>query len=147
MFRILFVFGVFLSSYAEDESSSVTFLDQTQGMAVELIKWPLEHIVQPVFNTLLLPIKPPLRYTFEKKVVERGVDLLTFGRQNNINIFPTMKLLSGRNTSLGLSYIHRSLFYKNRDRFTLKYRGMLDRDWTLSSSYQKKRFFIQKALW
>ena len=129
---------------AEDKTDSVTFFDHTQGIAVKLVKWPLENVVQPAFNTLLLPIKPPLRYTFEEKVIERGVDLLTFGGGKNINVFPTMKLLSGRNTSLGLSYIHRSLFYKDRDRFSLKFAAMLDRDWTLSSSYLKKDLLAQK---
>lgn len=85
----------------QDSSSSLSF--------AEIISWPFIHVVQPVFGMLVYPVAAPLHYAIDNGVIDKAVDLITFGEKRNILIYPVMNLKPGSTTMLGFCYRHRNL--------------------------------------
>lgn len=76
----------------------------------EIISWPFIHVIQPVFGMLVYPISAPLHYAFDNGVADKAVDLITFGENRNILIYPVFNLKPGTSTMIGVCYRHRNMF-------------------------------------
>jgi hypothetical protein len=78
----------------------------------EIISWPFIHVIQPVFGMLVYPVAAPLHYALDNGVADKAVDLITFGENRNILIYPVFNLKPGSSTMIGMCYRHRNLFQK-----------------------------------
>ena len=85
----------------QETSSSLSFWN--------IISWPFIHVVQPFFGALVYPVAAPLHYAFDNGVLDKAVELITFGENKNILIYPVMNLKPGTATMLGFCYRHRNL--------------------------------------
>lgn len=120
------------TSASDEESSSFGFKD--------VVSWPLEHILQPIFGVAVYPVAQPIHYAFDNGVIEKSVDLITFGENKNILIYPAMNLKPGSSTMLGAVYRHRSIFL-NRDYLVLEPYYFANGDWYLGFRYTKQDIF------
>ena len=59
---------------------------------------------------LVYPISAPLHYAFDNGVADKAVDLITFGENRNILIYPVFNLKPGTSTMIGVCYRHRNMF-------------------------------------
>ena len=112
---LMLVGALSLPVYADDaadknQASQEAVQSPASSMSfTEIISWPFIHIVQPVFGLLVYPVAAPLHYAFDNGVVDKAVDLVTFGEKRNILIYPVMNLKPGTSTMLGVCYRHRNL--------------------------------------
>lgn len=102
-----------------------------------LWKWPLDYIIQPVLNVLIYPIATPIDYAVKNGVIERSVDLITFGERKNIFIYPSFNLKPGASTELGVVYRHRSVFL-DRDYLVLQGEFFANGDLAFDTRYTKQ---------
>lgn len=106
----------------------------------DYVAWPFIHILQPIFGIAVYPIAQPIHYAFDNGVIDKSVDLITFGKEKNILLYPTMNLKPGSSTMLGFSYRHRSMLL-NRDYFVLEPQYFANGDIYVSLRYAKQNLF------
>ena len=102
--------------------------------------WPFNHIVQPLFDAAVFPFAGPIHYAVKYNVIETGVDMVAFGKNKNIFIYPTMNLKPGASTSLGFSYRHRNML-QEKDYFYFGGNYYANGDWDMDSRYTKRNLF------
>lgn len=71
--------------------------------------WPFENVIQPLLNGLIYPIAKPIDYIFSNGVVDKSVELITFGEKKNALIYPSFNFKPGSSTAIGFNYRHRNL--------------------------------------
>lgn len=113
----------------EQENSDVNWKD--------FLAWPFIHIFQPVFNVLVYPVAQPIHYAVDNGVIEKSVDLITFGENRNILLYPVMNLKPGSATMLGATYRHRSIVLP-KDYVVLETQFFANGDWYVSARYSKQ---------
>ena len=103
----------------------------------EIISWPFIHLIQPFFGTLVYPVAAPLHYVFDNGVVDKAVELITFGENRNIFIYPVCNLKPGSTTMLGMSYRHRNILFQ-RDYAVLEGNYFANSDISFRLRYSKQ---------
>ena len=102
--------------------------------------WPFNNVIQPALNGLIYPIAKPVDYAFENDIIQKSVDLITFGEKRNILIYPGFNLKPGSQTMLGLTYRHRGILL-NRDYLVLQGGYFANGDVEFSARYTKQALF------
>ena len=83
---------------------------------LQVVTWPLEVVVAPVVKGLIYPVKPPLRYFLNENVIDRTIELISFGQNDRIMLYPTMNLAPGTGSSVGLTMRYKSVFGRPTER-------------------------------
>ena len=143
-FFSLFFIGFFSISFAETQEEPQSETSSRLEELKNFISWPFIHIIQPVFSIAIYPIAEPLLYAFHTGVIEKGVDLITFGEKRNIQIYPTLNLKPGPSTMLGAFYRH-SGFITSNDYFVLSASAYSNSDIYFYLRYSQKRLFDDKT--
>ncbi len=113
LLTLLVLVGVLnMPAHAKKSHEAVQDTSSSSMSFAEIISWPFIHLIQPFFSSLVYPISAPLHYAFDNGVVDKAVDMITFGEKRNILIYPVMNLKPGSNTMIGMSYRHRNLIQK-----------------------------------
>lgn len=102
--------------------------------------WTFNHIVQPALNGLIFPISAPIHYAVKNGVLEKSVDLITFGEKRNIMIYPSFNFKPGSNTLLGANYRHRG-FMLDKDYLVMQGAYYANGDLSYSLRYTKHALF------
>jgi hypothetical protein len=111
-------------------------LKNEKGLWGEILNFPFEYGIEPALKVALYPIRPPIDYINSTHMFDRVADLVQLGPENNIILFPALNLLSANGSVVGIRYIHKKLFQKERsDRLSMRYDQYLDDDWRFSVSY------------
>ena len=119
----------------DTSSGSMSFLD--------VVSWPFIHVVQPVFGMLVYPIAAPLHYAIDNGVADKAVDLITFGENRNILIYPVFNLKPGSSTMIGMCYRHRNLFQQG-DYGVFEGHYYANSDMDIKLRYSKQALFGKK---
>lgn len=97
----------------QKDSSTETASSEEKTSKVGVIRWlaglPLEYVVYPVFSGIVYPFSEPLKYAFDNGVIDKGIEIFTFGDEKNVMVYPTMNLKPGTSTMLGFTYRHSHL--------------------------------------
>lgn len=126
---------------ADSSQASENVVESSEGRgALYYIGWPFNHIIQPILNGVIFPVSAPLHYAFDNGIVEKSVNMITFGERKNVMIYPTMNLKPGSRTLLGLTYRHRSLVF-SKDYSVLQGEHYANGDWYVSWRYSKQQLF------
>lgn len=137
---VLFVALAFGADASVDDSIKV--VEQKRTKLVAAVAWPFEKVIQPTFNLLLYPLKPPLTYIMDNNVIDRGIGLITLGDRQQVMVYPTFNLKPGTNTSLGLTYRHRGLVSsENNDYWVNSYNQFINADWDFRTRYSWNELF------
>ncbi|MEO7425590.1 MAG: hypothetical protein ABI036_10415 [Fibrobacteria bacterium] len=100
---------------------------------LQAVTWPLEHVVAPTVKTLIYPAKPPLRYFLNENVIDRTIQLISFGEKDRIMIYPTMNLAPGTGSSVGTTLRYNSLFGRPTERLVAQGNIFVNGDFKLRS--------------
>lgn len=131
------------SDSAQEDSFLGEVFFETRSTATKVIAWPFENVIQPTLSAIIYPISPPIRYVFQEDIINRGLAFSSFGEDNNILIYPTLSLGSGAESSIGLSYIHKGIYFEGEDRSKLEIYRTIDDDWFQGASYSKFNFLTE----
>lgn len=97
-----------ISSSSESESQNHSEKEHSSWLG-NASSWTFNHIIQPVLNGLIYPVSAPIHYAFKNGIIEKSVDLITFGERKNILIYPSFNFKPGSRTLLGANYRHRGI--------------------------------------
>lgn len=125
---------------ADSSAGSSTDSSATEDSGInwkDFLAWPFIHILQPVFNVAVYPVAQPIHYAVDNGVIEKSVDLITFGERRNILLYPVMNLKPGTATMLGVTYRHRSIVLP-KDYVVLESQFFANGDWYVSARYSKQ---------
>ena len=139
LFLGLFLFFLINPAYADESEqsgdSTKVNIENNEGFL-----WSLSNFVQSVLNAAVYPVSAPVQYVINNGVMEKSVELVTFGEEKKIIVYPTMNLKPGSQTQLGMTYRHRSLFFE-RDYLVLQGSYYANGDVYLSDRYTKQEPF------
>lgn len=129
-------------SPAAEESKKEDNTDENteRPMWLDVLIWPLSHIVQPVLSAAVFPIATPLAYAFSNGVIDKGINLVSFGKEKNILIYPTFNLKPGATTQMAFVYRHRNLFI-DLNYLVMNFSLYANGDWSSTLRYSKKNIF------
>jgi outer membrane protein assembly factor BamA len=106
-----------------------------RSKTIKILAFPFEYILQPTLDFLVEPLVPPVDYIFQEDVIGKGIEFITFGKQREIRIYPILDYNETSESSFGLSYEHRNIFFQNKDNLTLSASKMLNSDQRMNSTY------------
>jgi hypothetical protein len=112
-----------------------------RSKAQMVVAWPFENVIQPVFGMFIMPIRPPLDYIMDEKVIDRAVSLITMGERNNIMLYPTYLMAPGTESMIGFTYRHQDFTEYSRDQFYFNAAAYVNADWSMTTRYQKDSLF------
>lgn len=125
------------SDSAEDARVDADETEEAGMSAADYFLWPLSHIVQPALNALVFPFSAPIHYAVKNHVIEKGVEMVTFGPKRNIFIYPTFNLKPGSRTMVGVDYRHRNMILQ-KDYFVASGALFVNSDMKFSTRYSKR---------
>ncbi|GHV12012.1 hypothetical protein AGMMS49938_03740 [Fibrobacterales bacterium] len=141
----------FAFAFAEEQDTSAVVKDTSETSVIEIlqrnpityiISLPFQYVIQPTVEFLLYPAIPPLIYISRENIIEKGLNVISFGSnangENNQMLYPTLNLKPGSSSNIGLSYRHRDLFFQN-DYFVLNPIIYINADWETTLRYQKRK--------
>ncbi len=117
-----------------EASNGIKLLLESRSVALDLVAWPFEHVVQPLLGAALSPFVPPLEYFFDEDVPERATRLVTFGKEKNVQAFPYLVIRSGASSAFGAAYMQHSPSSPRRYDFSVKLERAVDLDWTADAA-------------
>lgn len=135
-------------SFAENVKSDSTNVSNSAESSKEkddfhladLWIWPFENLIQPFLNGLIYPLAKPIDYIFTHGVVDKSVDMITFGEKRNVLLYPSFNFKPGASTMLGANYRHRNLIF-DKDYAVLQAAYYANGDIDLSARYSKHGLF------
>lgn len=134
----MILFWAALPVFAEGDAPAVDKESGDGEMSfTDYLIWPFSHVVQPVLNALVFPFSAPLHYAVENQVIDKGIDMVTFGPKRNIFIYPTFNLKPGSRTQVGVDYRHRNMIFQ-KDYFVASAALFVNSDVKFSTRYSKR---------
>lgn len=107
---------------------------------LQLLTWPIEKILAPTVEGLVYPIKPPLRYFLNQNVIDRTIDMLSFGPNKSIMVYPTMSIAPGTSSRTGLTLRHSAIFGRPTERFVGQWIMFVNGDYRLRGYLTAREF-------
>ena len=134
-----------VSAHAEDvtpaDSSEQTVENATDHSSEKSFwTWPLEYVIQPFLNGLIYPVAKPVDYAFKNGIIEKTVELISFGEDYKIMIYPSFNFKPGSRTMVGMNYRHRSVFL-SKDYLVLQGEYFANGDMGFTARYTKHALF------
>lgn len=119
---------------ARDTASDTTqtrtaFYDYVAHPVLQALTVPIDLVVVPTAEVLLIPIKEPLRYFLKEEVIDRTINLISFGDKEQVMIYPTLNLASGTGSYTGLTLRHTALFGRPQERLVAMGNIYVNGDW------------------
>jgi len=102
---------------------------------LQTITWPIEKALLPLVELASSPLQPPIRYFAEEDVVDRVIDIVSYGPQRKIQIYPTLALSVGQGSKMGLTLRANNILPKQTDNLFLGYIVYVDGAQTLRFRY------------
>ncbi|WP_158278259.1 MULTISPECIES: BamA/TamA family outer membrane protein [unclassified Fibrobacter] len=141
---ILLLLLAAVQAYASETSDASPSGDSVEVKTSEpFYLWAFNHIIQPALNGLIYPISAPIHYTVKNGVLEKGVDLITYGEKKNIMVYPSFNLKPGSTTLIGANYRHRGILL-DQDYLVTQFAYYANGDISLAMRYTKHSLFGSK---
>lgn len=133
----LWFFGA-VSLYAEDDV--VADSTSAEAPSKSAWMWPVENIIQPFLNGLIYPIAQPVDYALKNGIIDKSVQLISFGEDYKIMVYPSFNFKPGSRTMVGANYRHRSVFLE-KDYLVMQGEYYANGDVGLTARYVKHSLF------
>ncbi len=70
---------------------------------LQLITWPVETLLVPVVRLAIYPTQEPIRYFLDEDIIDRMRSLVSVGKKEQIQIYPTLDLAPGTGSRTGIT--------------------------------------------
>jgi hypothetical protein len=105
------------------------FYEYIAHPVLQVLTLPVEMILVPGVKTLIYPVKSPIRYVLNNNVIDRTIQLISFGEKEQIMLYPTLNLAPGTSSYTGLTLRHRALFGRPTERLVAMGLIYVNGDW------------------
>lgn len=100
---------------------------------LQTITLPVDWVLVPVARTLIWPLKDPLRYFLRENIIDRTIQLVSFGEKEQVMLYPTLNLAQGTGSYTGLTLRHTALFGRPEERLVAMGNIYVNGDWKFRS--------------
>lgn len=100
---------------------------------LQLATFPVELVLVPVVKLAIYPSKAPLRYMLNENVIDRTINLISYGERDQVLVYPTINLAPGTGSYTGLTFRHLSIFGRPTERLVAFGNYYVNGDWRLRS--------------
>jgi hypothetical protein len=100
---------------------------------LQLATFPVELVLVPTVKLLIYPTKAPLRYMLNENVIDRTINLISYGEGDKVMIYPTINLAPGTGSYTGLTFRHQSIFGRPTERLVAFGNLYVNGDWKFRS--------------
>lgn len=83
--------------------------------------WPVQNVLAPAVEVLTWPAQQPVRYFLEENVIDRTVEMVSYGKDKNLSLYPTISLAGGTSSRTGATLRHASPFGRDSERLVAHY--------------------------
>jgi hypothetical protein len=101
--------------------------------ALQLLTWPADVVFVPLVKAAVYPFKAPLRYFLNENVIDRTIQLISFGSEKKIMLYPTMNLGPGTGSTVGFTLRDQALIGRPTETLALRGNIYVNGDWKLRS--------------
>jgi hypothetical protein len=122
-------------SSAANKDSSVVEVERANPL-LTVVLWPFVHIVHPAIEFMIYPVIPPLIYVSRENLIDKGINLITFGDKKQIMIYPKIGMQVGAASNISFAYKHSNLIL-DRDYLSFSPSLYVNADWEATFSYKK----------
>jgi hypothetical protein len=133
---IIIFFMVFCAAAQETSKDSLVVNIEQKNLFLTVVSWPFVYVVQPAVEFLMYPAIPPLIYVSRENLIEKGHNLITFGENKQIMLYPIINAKLGSQANIGLAYWHSNLFF-DRDNIFFSPHLYVNSDWDFILRYKK----------
>lgn len=105
------------------------FYDYVAHPILQVATLPVEWVLVPAVRTLIYPVKDPIRYVVRNEVIDRTIQLISFGDKEQVMLYPTLNLAPGTGSYTGLTLRHRALFGRPTERMVAMGQIYVNGDW------------------
>ncbi len=100
---------------------------------LQTVTWPVQNILAPGVEFLTWPTQQPIRYFLEENVIDRSIELVSFGESQHLSVYPTISLAGGTSSRTGASLRHSAPFGRDEARLVAHYLYYVNGDQRLRS--------------
>ncbi len=108
--------GAGRDSTRDSTSAGARIYEYIAYPTLQLITWPVEKLLVPVVRVLTYPTQEPIRYVLKENVIDRTLNIVTYGDQQQIQVYPTLNLAPGTSSRTGLTLRDKALFGRNTEK-------------------------------
>ncbi len=119
------------SGTADSAALGARFYEYIAHPVLQVLTIPVDLVLVPAVKALIFPAKPPLRYILREDVIDRTIQLISFGHQDQMMLYPTLNLAPGTGSYTGLTLRHRSLFGRPTEKLVTMGQVYVNGDWKL----------------
>lgn len=98
------------------DTAATLVYEYVANPTLQLLTWPVEKLLVPAVDAALTPTKAPLRYLLNENVIDRTIDLISFGDEDVVMTYPTLGLAPGTGTRTGVTLRHNALFGRPQEK-------------------------------
>ncbi len=120
-----------VDSEPDSLSVIVRIVDFVAHPTLQVVTWPLQHVVAPGVEFLTYPTQPPIRYFLQENVIDRATGLFQFGPSQDFSIYPTVSLASGTASRTGATLRHQSPFGRENERLAAYFQYYVNGDYRI----------------
>lgn len=117
------------SGRVDSAGLDVKFYEYIAYPFLQALTMPVELVLVPVVKAAIYPTKPPLRYILNENVIDRTIQLISFGDREQVMLYPTINLAPGTGSYTGLTLRHRALFGRPTERMVAMGNIYVNGDW------------------
>ncbi len=129
-----------MDSTARDSTSAgARIYEYIAYPTLQLVTWPVEKLLVPVVRTLTYPMQEPMRYFLNENVIDRTRNLVGFGKNDRILIYPTLSLAPGTGSRIGLTLRNQALFGNEQERLVANFIYYVNGDYKARSYVTAKK--------
>lgn len=108
---------------------------------LQLVTWPIENFLVPTVGALVYPFKPPLQYFLNENVIDRTINMLSFGPNEKIMVYPTMSIAPGTSSRTGMTLRHLALFGSPDERLVAQWTMYVNGDYKMRAYVTSNHMF------
>jgi surface antigen Omp85-like protein len=105
---------------------------------LQLATFPVELVLVPTVKLLIYPSKAPLRYMLNENVIDRTINLISYGEGDHVMIYPTINLAPGTGSYTGLTFRHQTIFGRPTESMVAQGNLYVNGDWKFRSYLNAK---------
>jgi hypothetical protein len=117
------------SGGADSATLQARFYEYVAHPVLQVLTLPVEMVLVPGVKAIIYPIKSPIRYVLRNNVIDRTIQLISFGESEQIMLYPTLNLAPGTSSYTGLTLRHGAVFGRPTERMVAMGLIYVNGDW------------------
>lgn len=116
-------------SSSDSAATAKKIFEYSSNPAMQILTWPADVVFVPLVKGAIFPFRAPLRYFLNESVIDRTIELISFGADKRLMIYPTMNLGPGTGSTVGFTFRDRAIFGRPSETLVMRGNVYVNGDW------------------